>query len=135
MSAPKHINFLIVDDLYSIRKAIKVSLTNLGYYGEIFEADSVARARDVITTKEQEAPVEFIISDLDMPGETGIEFLKFIRGSHTYSHLPFLMLSGINTKDQILEAISNGVSSYLLKPWDDKTINNKIDASWLKHGN
>jgi two-component system chemotaxis response regulator CheY len=134
MTVPKHTNFLIVDDFYSIRKAVKVSLTNLGFYGEIFEADSVNRAKELISLKQSEAPVEFIISDLDMPEENGIEFLKFIRSSDHFGHLPFLMLSGVNTKDHILDAISHGVSSYLLKPWDDKSISHKIESCWLKHG-
>jgi CheY-like chemotaxis protein len=77
---------------------------------------------------------EFIISDLDMPGEDGIELLKFIRTNSKYVHLPFLMLSGVNTKDQILNAITFGVSSYLIKPWEDKSIGQKIDSCWLKHG-
>lgn len=134
MAAPRDINFLIVDDFFSIRKAVKVSLANLGFYGEIFEADSVSRAKELITIKENESPVEFIISDLDMPGEDGIELLKFIRSNSNYVHLPFLMLSSVNTKDQILNAITFGVSSYLIKPWEDKSIGQKIDSCWLKHG-
>jgi two-component system chemotaxis response regulator CheY len=133
MSAPKYINFLIVDDYFSIRKAVKISLRNVGYVGEIYEADSISRARDILAIKESNAKVHFIISDLQMPGGTGIDFLKFVRASNQFKNLPFLILSGVNDKNQILEAISNGVSGYLFKPWDDRTIESKIETSWLKH--
>lgn len=134
MTAPKDINFLVVDDYFSIRKAVKVSLRNLGFSGEIFEADSITRARDLLSIKESTSKIQFIISDLQMPGGTGIELLQFVRNSHQFKNLPFLMLSSVNDKNQILEAISNGVSSYLFKPWDDKSIESKITNSWLKHG-
>ena len=134
MAIPKNINFLIVDDYFSIRKAVKVSLRNIGFSGEIFEADSIVRARDLLSIKETTSKIQFIVSDLQMPGGSGIELLQFVRNSHQFNNLPFLMLSSVNDKNQILEAISSGVSGYLFKPWDDKTIEAKIATCWLKHG-
>jgi response regulator RpfG family c-di-GMP phosphodiesterase len=133
MVVPKYINFLIIDDYFSIRKAVKQSLRNLEFAGEIFEADSIERAIDILSLKESSTKIQFIISDLQMPGGTGIEFLRFIRKNKQLENLPFLMLSGVNDKSLILEAISSGVSGYLFKPWNDETIKARIDSCWLKH--
>ena len=133
MVTPKNINFLIIDDYYSIRKAVKLTLRNLGYTGEIIEADSIMRARDLLAIQDCENKISFIISDLQMPEGSGIDFLKTVRSHPQIKNMPFLILSGVNEKQQILQAISNGVSGYLFKPWDDETMGNRIDACWLKH--
>lgn len=133
MLTPKHINFLLVDDYYSIRKAVKLTLRNLGFTGEIVESDSIIRARDILSLKESENKINFIISDLQMPEGSGIDFLKIVRSHPQIKGVPFLILSGVNDKNQILQAVSNGVSGYLFKPWDDETMGKKIDACWLKH--
>ncbi len=133
MLTPKHINFLLVDDYYSIRKAVKLTLRNLGFTGEIVEADSIIRARDILSLKESENKINFIISDLQMPEGSGIDFLKIVRSHPQIKGVPFLILSGVNDKNQILQAVSNGVSGYLFKPWDDETMGKRIDACWLKH--
>ncbi len=133
MLTPKNINFLLVDDYYSIRKAVKLTLRNLGYTGEIIEADSIIRARDILALKELQSKINFIISDLQMPEGSGIDFLKIVRSNPHVKDIPFLILSGVNDKNQILQAISSGVSGYLFKPWEDETMGKRIDACWLKH--
>jgi two-component system chemotaxis response regulator CheY len=132
MEIPREINILIVDDFYATRKSLKKSLKTLGFKGEIFEADQVSLARDILTNNPLFLNMDFIISDVDMPGESGIDFLCYAKSHENFSKIPFLILSAITNKNTILDAIDKGVDSYLLKPWDDQSLLKKMENSWTK---
>jgi two-component system chemotaxis response regulator CheY len=129
LKMPKDINFLIVDDFYSIRKAVKKSLDELGFYGEKTEAESFTRATEVLTV----SLIDFIICDFEMPGGDGLNLLNFVRNSEQLRDLPFLMLSAVNDKARILAAINAGLSNYLLKPWENESLETKLNLCWDKH--
>ncbi len=132
MQIPREINILIVDDFYATRKSLKKSLKTLGFNGEIFEADQVSLARDILTNNPLYLNLDFIISDVDMPGESGIDLLSYVKSHEDFSKIPFLILSAITNKNTILDAIDKGVDSYLLKPWDDQSLLKKMENSWTK---
>jgi PAS domain S-box-containing protein len=54
-----------------------------------------------------------IVSDFDMPGETGIEFLEIVREHH--EGLPFILYTGKGSEEVASDAISAGVTDYLQK--------------------
>jgi len=54
-----------------------------------------------------------IISDFDMPGQNGIEFLETVRETHP--HLPFILYTGKGSEEVASDAISAGVTDYLQK--------------------
>lgn len=60
-----------------------------------------------------ERDVDCIISDYDMPGRNGIEFLEVVR--EDYPDLPFILYTGKGSEDVASEAISSGVTDYLRK--------------------
>jgi PAS domain S-box-containing protein len=58
-------------------------------------------------------PYDCIVSDYDMPGQNGIEFLKAVRNEHPT--LPFLLFTGKGSEEIASDAISAGVTDYLQK--------------------
>jgi len=76
---------------------------------------SVASARDPAEGMERLEAGEFdcIVSDHDMPGRNGIEFLEAVR--ETYPDLPFILFTGKGSEEVASRAISAGVSDYLQK--------------------
>lgn len=59
------------------------------------------------------AEVDCIVSDYDMPGEDGIEFLERVR--EEYPNIPFVLFTGYGSEDIASEAISAGVTEYQQK--------------------
>ena len=57
--------------------------------------------------------VDCVVSDYDMPGRDGIEFLAAVRDEH--SELPFILYTGKGSEEIASEAISAGVTDYLQK--------------------
>jgi len=65
-----------------------------------------------------ESNFECVVSDYDMPGQNGIEFLKTVRNNHP--DLPFILLTGKGSEQVASEAISAGVTDYLQKGGEEK---------------
>jgi PAS domain S-box-containing protein len=60
-----------------------------------------------------EGGVDCVVSDYDMPGQDGIEFLEAVRGAH--GDLPFVLFTGKGSETVASEAISAGATDYLQK--------------------
>ena len=125
-------HFLIVDDYVNIRSLVKNQLSDFGFVQNVTEQESANNAIAFLQSH-QGKPVDFIISDWNMPGMTGLDFLKWVRGHQKFKNLPFLILSTENEQAKIMSAISAGVSNFLIKPWETEEIANKIQLCWNKH--
>lgn len=79
------------------------------------ERFSIETAMSATEGLDQLATNEFdcIVSDYDMPGQNGIEFLETVRA--TYPELPFILYTGKGSEEVASEAISAGVTDYLQK--------------------
>ncbi len=129
MVMPKsEINILVVDDFPTMRKIVKSVLKQLGYHN-IEEAEDGQMALNTLLNNPQ---IEFVISDWNMPNMTGIELLKAVRAEAKLKHLPFLMVTAEADKDNIVEAVKSGVSSYIVKPFNAATMKEKIDKIFKK---
>ena len=114
-------NILVTDDSKMIRYMIIEVLNELGY-ADISEAANVAEAKTLMKSTE----FTLIISDLHMPGESGLDFLKFIRTTPAFAKLPFILLTTDNEKKNIVEAVQSGVHAYLFKPVQKPALEQKL---------
>ncbi len=71
--------------------------------------------------EEREYVPDLIITDLNMPGESGIELLKRIRDDVKLCNIPVIMMSTSAAQSDVNEAYLSCVSTYIQKPFDVKT--------------
>ncbi|MFT7138875.1 MAG: two-component system chemotaxis response regulator CheY, partial [Sulfitobacter sp.] len=98
---------LIVDDFSTMRRIIKNLLRDLGFTNTS-EADDGKTALPLL----QGGDFDFLVTDWNMPGMTGIELLKAVRADAKLSSLPVLMVTAEAKRDQIVEAATAGVNGY-----------------------
>jgi PAS domain S-box-containing protein len=70
-------------------------------------------AASVALDRLEAEPVDCVVSDYDMPGRNGLEFLDAVRDA--YPDLPFILFTGKGSEEVASDAISAGVTDYLQK--------------------
>ena len=118
----KDMKILIVDDFSTMRRIIKNLLRDLGFTSTT-EADDGKTGLPML----QSGGFDFLITDWNMPGMTGIELLKAVRADPNLVSLPVLMVTAEQKRDQIVEATQAGVNGYIVKPFTAETLKEKID--------
>ena len=99
-------------------------------FSDFVEAEDGQKAWEVLNDNPD---VGLIISDWNMPNCTGLEFLKRVRADSRFKELPFLMVTAENEASQVKEAITAGVSNYLVKPFDPPSLQAKLEMCYKKH--
>jgi two-component system chemotaxis response regulator CheY len=122
MPSPE-LKILIVDDFPTMRKIVRQVLRQLGYEN-VQEAEDGESALRILR---QKGDFQFVISDWNMPNVTGIELLKSVRSDPQLKGIPFLMVTAEADKENIVEAVKSGVSSYIVKPFNASTLKEKIE--------
>jgi signal transduction histidine kinase len=74
------------------------------------------------------APPSAIILDWRLPGLSGIDVCKFIRGTWNQNALPILMLTVLSEHTDLVDAISAGANDYLTKPCNSAELRARVDT-------
>ena len=112
---------LIVDEFYTMRRIIKNLLRDLGF-NNTQEADDGNTALSML----QNDHYDFLVTDWNMSGMTGIDLLKAVRADEKLATLPVLMVTAESNREQIIEAAQAGVNGYIVKPFTAVTLKEKI---------
>ena len=100
---------LIVDDEDQIRTLLARLLGAQGY--DCITAESAAAGRRAL----KEGPVALVLSDVNMPGESGIDFTKEVLAQ--YPDTAVVMVTGMDDRSYAQVAIDSGAYGYILKPF------------------
>jgi two-component system chemotaxis response regulator CheY len=119
--------FLVVDDFDTMIRIIKNVLGELGYE-DVITARNGEQAYQILTKEK----IDFIISDWNMPVMTGIELLKKVKGTPALANIPFLMVTAEAEKANIVEAIQAKVDQYIIKPFNQEMLAQKINFALHK---
>ena len=100
----------IVDDDKSIRWVLEKALTRENIACKLF-----ASAREALQALEEEAP-QVLVSDIRMPGASGLELLQAIKEKHP--GLPVIIMTAYSDLESAVAAFQGGAFEYLPKPFD-----------------
>jgi PAS domain S-box-containing protein len=103
------VEILHVDDDPQFVDLTKTCLEREVEWFSVTTATSVEEGHEILDTQD----IHCIVSDYDMPGSTGIEFLTQVRECHT--DLPFILYTGKGSEEVASDAITAGVTDYLQK--------------------
>ncbi len=108
---------LVVDDEDLVRSTV---VTYLNFRGvDCMEASDVTSALD--TFEENKQGIDTILSDLKMPGQSGLDFLAELR-ARGHKDVEFVIMTGYADTDAAVSALRNGASDFLQKPLDFETL-------------
>jgi len=125
---PKETKILVVDDMKTVRKLVSMALKENGY-ANITEAENGVDAWNKLNAQPD---FGVIISDWNMPEMTGLDLLKKVREAPPFSKLPFIMLTAESESQQVLAAVQAKVTNYVVKPFTNVQILEKLTAAYNK---
>ncbi len=113
---------LVVDDFSTMRRIVKNLLRDLGFTNTV-EADDGQTALPIL----EKGGIDFLVTDWNMPGMSGIDLLKAVRANPKLVDLPVLMVTAEAKREQIIMAAQAGVNGYVIKPFTAATLKEKIE--------
>ncbi|MBI4754680.1 MAG: response regulator [Betaproteobacteria bacterium] len=109
---------LVLDDMASMRKIVAALLKELGF--DTYEAENGEKALQAA----QSCKFDVILSDWNMPGMTGADFVRNLRRSG--DRTPVIMITAQAERSIVCEMAQIGVQGYLLKPFKPLTLSQAI---------
>ena len=116
--------FLVVDDFEPMRKVTSGQLRAMGV-STIVTANNGVEALRMLQTRR----VDIVLSDWNMPVMTGLELLKAVRADAKLWRLPFVMITAEAERERVEEAIANGVSDLLVKPYTAERLASRVEKA------
>lgn len=121
---------LIVDDSGVMRRIHRNTLKEHNIPEEaLIEAENGEVATKMATTE----TISLFLVDWNMPKLDGLSFVKKLRSTQKYKTTPIIMVTSEAAKYNVMEAISAGVTDYVVKPIQGDILWNKI-AQYLGQG-
>jgi CheY-like chemotaxis protein len=118
-------HFLVVDDHQPMRQILRSLLYGLGAR-QVSDAEDAARAFELL----RHTPVDLLLTDYDMGGETGVQLAQRLRRTAGLStrRIPIIMVTGRAEGPVIRAARDAGVDEYLVKPLTAASLCQKVEA-------
>lgn len=119
---------LVVDDTPSTLEVIRRNLLNRGF--QVLTATDVPSALAILG----ERPIDLVITDFRMPGQSGLDLVRHVRENHAGAEV--LMITGYPSIQGAVEALRLGAEDYLAKPFTDdellEAVHRALDKLKLK---
>jgi CheY-like chemotaxis protein len=104
-------SILVIDDKEEIRTLINAVLTNYGF--NVMEADNGRRGVQMLRDQKP----DLVVCDINMPGMNGYETLDAVRESLATAPTPFILMTGLVSRDGFRRGMAGGADDYLVKPF------------------
>lgn len=102
---------MLVDDSVTILLSISNILAKAGY-----SVEKAGNAGEGLAKFKSGTKVDLLITDLNMPGMNGIDFIREVRKLPQYKFMPILFLTTESQQSKRAEAKAAGASGWLVKP-------------------
>ena len=113
---------LVVDDSRIMRNIVKNIFADMRIPCEYIEAADGKAAFQLLETNK----VSLVFLDWNMPEMDGLEFLKKVRSMPDYKTLPVFMVTSEAAKYNVIEALDNGATDYIIKPINERVFREKV---------
>jgi response regulator RpfG family c-di-GMP phosphodiesterase len=122
---PNSRRVLVVDDERSVREVLAEGLEMLGY-----ETVLAASADEALETVQRDGDVQLVLSDIDMPGASGLDLLRQIKAFD--ADIDVIMVTGVVDTDTAINSIRDGASDYVTKPFNLREVGIVVERTLEK---
>ncbi|MBV6404272.1 MAG: sigma-54-dependent Fis family transcriptional regulator [Flavobacteriales bacterium] len=119
MSMPHAPSVLLVDDARDMLELLRRSVNAMGLTP--FTADNAVDAIGIL----EQGPVDVVITDLNMPGVSGIQLVRYL-GEH-HPRIPVLVITGYPKLEDAVQVMKLGAVEYLVKPFTQEELRQAVE--------
>ena len=112
---------IVIDDSRATRVILKRTLTAQGF--EVLEAGD---GKQAIEELEKSGPIELALVDWNMPVMTGYEFIVEIRTRPAFAGMSIMMVTTESETSQVQLALDAGANEYIMKPFTEDVLKEKL---------
>jgi two-component system chemotaxis response regulator CheY len=112
---------LVVDDSRAMRSILTRLLSGLG-----FDVAQAGDGSEALAVLEAGARPDVILVDWNMPVMDGLTFIKEVRACDEYRDISLMMVTTESEQGQIVRALAAGAHEYVIKPFTDEVIAEKL---------
>jgi CheY-like chemotaxis protein len=123
-----HTKILVVDDEQDIKPLFEQRFRREIRRGELDFSFAFSGEEALLYMQEHASEVVLILSDINMPGMSGIELLKRIRADHPSPHPMVMMVTAYSDDEYYQQALGNGADDFLTKPLDFTKLKEKLQT-------
>jgi len=117
---------LVIDDSRAMRMILRRVLTSSGF--DVVEAGDGQQALDVVAA----GPIpDVALIDWNMPVMNGLDFVMAVRANKDYRQMTLMMVTTESEHGQIVRALAAGAHEYVLKPFTNEAITEKLSLLGL----
>ncbi|MEP6961951.1 MAG: response regulator [Acidobacteriota bacterium] len=116
---------LVVEDAADCAAVLEVALQGLGDVSVVQAATAEAAWKVLEGT-----PVSAILTDLQLPGMTGIELMERLRAEERFRGVPVIVVSAASESDAGSKALQAGADAFFAKPFSPGAVCKKLQQLW-----
>jgi two-component system chemotaxis response regulator CheY len=113
---------MVVDDSRIMRNIVKNTFDKLNIPCTYLEAGNGKEALRLLESQK----IDLVLLDWNMPGLSGLDFLKTVRAMESYKDIPIVMVTSEAARLNVIEAVKAGATSYITKPVNEKLFLDKL---------
>jgi two-component system sensor histidine kinase/response regulator len=113
---------MVVEDNSGIRQLLVDILSSSGFAVASFE-----EPRAALAAARRREP-QLIISDIEMPGQSGLDLIRELRADLSLRRVPVIVVSGFNSREHVRTGMGLGADDYITKPFTREELVQSVQA-------
>lgn len=113
---------IVIDDSRAIRMILSRTLSGFGFH--VRDAANALEALGLLVLEPE--LYSLLLVDWNMPGLSGVDFIRFVRSRAEFTHLKILMVTTETNMEMMTEALTAGADEYVMKPFTQEVIESKL---------
>ena len=123
MSLKDSLRMMVVDDMTISRSLIEQALDEIGIKFVTTERDPKAALGKLVAQ-----PVHLVLSDMNMPGMSGLDLLQALRQNRSTQRIGFILITGTPSQDILRRGQELGANNFIKKPFTTATLRGAIEG-------
>lgn len=130
---PRNLDFFVIEDTQVHLDNLLNALKDLNFDGEVIVAKTISEGLKLLDLIEKSnTTIDMVISDMHLPDGIGLEILSKLKSHKLLKECPFLVMSTESQQDIIIQSFEAGATNYIIKPFSNEELLEKIEFCWSK---